>query len=69
MIKNNNEGKSIAVIGCGGTSSWLIQMLSKFDFDNIPCIVCNEDLVKQRNCLRQDFNYDNILDSGNIYKE
>lgn len=68
MIENN-KGKSIIVIGCGGTSSWFIQMLNKIDFDNIPYIICNEDLVKQRNCLKQNFNYDNILDSSNIYKE
>lgn len=60
MIKiNDKNNKYILVLGCGGTGSWLIQMLSKLDFNITPCI-CDGDIVEQKNCLRQNFNSNDI---------
>ena len=64
MIKiNNKNNKYILVLGCGGTGSWLIQMLSKLDFNITPCI-CDGDIVEQKNCLKQKFNSNDIIENG-----
>ena len=59
MIKINNKEKFIVVLGWGGTGSWLIQMLSKLNFNTTPCI-CDGDLIEYKNCLRQNFNKNEV---------
>lgn len=64
MIKMNDiNNKHILVIGCGRTGSSLIQILNKLDFNIIPCI-CDDDIVEQKNCLRQKFNSNDIIENG-----
>jgi len=53
---------NVIQIGCGGTGSWLVDLLSKFINNlqerNINCLytLCDFDNVEERNCIRQNFN-------------
>lgn len=59
MIKITDKPKQVIILGAGGTGSWLIQFLSKLDFNNTP-IVIDGDIIEAKNTLRQNFVNDDI---------
>lgn len=69
MILDNIKTLNIIQFGVGGTGSWLVPLIVKFLKNiknrygvnlNISYILIDDDIVEERNILRQNFNYDDI---------
>lgn len=58
MLKITDKKKAVVILGAGGTGSWFASMLSKIDTEDT--IICDGDLVENKNVIRQNFTLDDV---------